>query len=458
MVTNTQFFNGCSGNSSLIQSSVNSESGSSKKQNSAKLSNTNSSYDNIISNNNKVKSNTVNKKDFSEVLKSKKQSKVSDNDSKKSNKKSMTDSNKSSSIDKLKSKIEELKEKVEDGNCDEKEVNDILAELLNALNNLTEKNDLTKIMKPENTNEVVQSLVETITNNDDKNTVLQQLLETISSDDSKNSFGSDLLKDMKDLLQQLSASLKEDSNESMKKGINDIVSKLQEMLQESDDQGKNMITTEGLFKQDTSKQDNNSGMLDKKNDSKEDKFLNSLIDDKKDTVDNKINLFATRNQNIQVQNGQVRGLNINKVTFVNDVIKDVKYMSVNNIKELTVKVNPGNLGEITIKLVQEDGLMKANLRANSKETAALLSQNLAEIKKELVEQNIKISEVNIELYNEDTTFFKNESFGGQLSQEQNENRNTSRNNGSTSINVSEVDDELENDNLVMLNNNLDFLA
>ena len=458
MVTNTQFFNGCSGNSSLIQSSVNSESGSSKKQNSAKLSNTNSSYDNIISNNNnKSKSNTVNKKDFSEVLKSKKQSKVSDNDSKKSNKKSMTDSNKSSSIDKLKSKIEELKEKVEDGNCDEKEVNDILAELLNALNNLTEKNDLTKVMKPENTNEVVQSLVETITNNDDKNTVLQQLLETISSDDSKNSFGSDLLKDMKDLLQQLSASLKEDSNESMKKGINDIVSKLQEMLQESDDQGKNMITTEGLFKQDTSKQDNNSGMLDKKNDSKEDKFLNSLIDDKKDTVDNKINLFATRNQNIQVQNGQVRGLNINKVTFVNDVIKDVKYMSVNNIKELTVKVNPGNLGEITIKLVQEDGLMKANLRANSKETAALLSQNLAEIKKELVEQNIKISEVNIELYNEDTTFFKNESFGGQLSHEQNNSRNSSQNNSGVKVNLVESDESLD-DNLAMLDNSLDFLV
>ena len=85
-------------------------------------------------------------------------------------------------------------------------------------------------------------------------------------------------------------------------------------------------------------------------------------------------------------------------------------MSNNGLKELTVKVNPGNLGEITIKLVQEDGVMKANLKANSKETTDLLSQNLADIKKQLGEQNIKIADVNIELYQDDTTFFKRTRF------------------------------------------------
>ena len=86
----------------------------------------------------------------------------------------------------------------------------------------------------------------------------------------------------------------------------------------------------------------------------------------------------------------LKELTINKATFADDLIKDVKFMSNNSLKELTVKINPGNLGEITIKLVQEDGVMKANLKANSKETTALLSQNLAEIKKQISEQNIKI--------------------------------------------------------------------
>ena len=198
-------------------------------------------------------------------------------------------------------------------------------------------------------------------------------------------------------------------------------------------------------------------MADKKSDTKEDKFLNSLLDDKNDSVDNKINLFAARTQSVQNQNTEVRGLSINKATFADDLIKDVKFMSENNIKELTVKVNPGNLGEITIKIVQEDGLMKANLKANSKETTALLSQNLAEIKKELSDQNIKISEVNIDLYNEDTTFFKNESFGGQLSQEQGNGKSTSQN--SRNINIENVDtEEVLDDSLAMLDNSLDFLV
>ena len=465
MVTNTQFFNGYS-SSSVSQSSLNSASGNSKTSNSTTVSNINNYCSSTMTNNSKGKSNVDSKKNFSEVLNSKKESRVNDKDSRNNDKKSVTDSDKNSKIDELKSKIKELKEEVKDGNCDEKKVSDILAELLIALNNLLEKNEVSQVLNADENNDMIGKLIEQLTSdNNEGNNLLQQLIEILSSDEAKNSLGSDVLKDMKELLQQLSASLTDDSNENINKGITDIISKLDEMLQNSDEQGKNTITTEELFKQSNSNQDssmesddNNSGMTDKKSNSKEDKFLNSLIEDKKDSVDNKINLFAARTQSVQAQNTEVRGLNINKATFADDIIKDVKFMSTNNLKELTVKVNPGNLGEITIRLVQEDGLMKANLKANSKETTALLAQNLAEIKKEIGDQNIKISEVNIELYNEDTTFFKNESFGGQLSQEQNNNsKGASQNNKDVNVNINENDEALE-ENLASVDNNLDFLA
>lgn len=448
MVTNTQFFYDY-GSNSVSQSSLNSASGNSKTSNSTTASNINNYYSSTMTNNSKAKSNVDSKKNFSEVLNSKKESRVNDKDSRNNDKKSVTDSDKNSKIDELKSKIKELKEEVKDGNCDEKKVSDILAELLTALNNLLEKNEVSGVL-----------------NTDENNDMLGKLIEQLTSDnnEAKNSLGSDVLKDMKELLQQLSASLTDDSNENINKGIADTISKLNEMLQNSDEQGKDIITTEELFKQSNSNQDsgmgnndNDASMTDKKSNSKEDKFLNSLIEDKKESVDNKINLFATRTQSVQAQNTEVRGLTINKATFADDIIKDVKFMSTNNLKELTVKVNPGNLGEITIRLVQEDGLMKANLKANSKETTALLAQNLAEIKKEIGDQNIKISEVNIELYNEDTTFFKNESFGGQLSQEQNNSKGASQNNTDVNISTSENDEVLE-ENLAMLDNNLDFLA
>lgn len=148
-----------------------------------------------------------------------------------------------------------------------------------------------------------------------------------------------------------------------------------------------------------------------------------------------------------------RGLTINKATFADDLIKDVKFMNTNSLKELTVKVNPGNLGEITIKLVQEDGLIKANLKANSKETSALISQNLSDIKKQLGEQNLKIADVNIELYQDDTTFFNEQSFSGQLSEEQRRNNTRNSNTG----NDLEGSEEDLVDNIGANDNNIEFL-
>lgn len=442
MVNNTQFFNSYVNNSSLIQLS-----NDSKNQNSQTISNTLSDYNNIISDNSKQKLNNINKKRFDEVLNFKKDSKVSD-------KRSIANSSKNFESDKVKDKIndskEDIKETDEKENSEDKKVNDILDELLNGLNILIKSNELSQMEKVKENNKILETLIEKLTNNNDKNNLLNQLLKV----DSNNFFDSDILKQLKSFLQQLSGDSNNDNN--MNKGINNIISKLDEVLQNSEEQGKNVAPSQELFKQDTSNENSNSGMLGNNN-SKEDKFLNSLIEDKNDSIDNKINLFASRTQSIQTQNTEAKGLTINKSTFTSDLIKDVKYMNVNNIKELTVKVNPGNLGEITIRLVQEDGFMKVNLKANSKETAELLSQNLSEIKKELVDQNIKVSEVNIDIYNEDSTFFKEQTFGGQLSQEQNNNERKSNNSGHANVSMDE-DDEMQEENLSILDNNLDFLV
>lgn len=442
MVNNTQFFNSYVNNSSLIQLS-----NDSKNQNSQTISNTLSDYNNIISDNSKQKLNNINKKRFDEVLNFKKDSKVSD-------KRSIANSSKNFESDKVKDKTnnykEDIKEKDKKENSEDKKVNDILDELLNGLNILIKSNELSQMEKVKENNKILETLIEKLTNNNDKNNLLNQLLKV----DSNNFFDSDILKQLKSFLQQLSGDSNNDNN--MNKGINNIISKLDEVLQNSEEQGKNVAPSQELFKQDTSNENSNSGMLGNNN-SKEDKFLNSLIEDKNDSIDNKINLFASRTQSIQTQNTEAKGLTINKSTFTSDLIKDVKYMNVNNIKELTVKVNPGNLGEITIRLVQEDGFMKVNLKANSKETAELLSQNLSEIKKELVDQNIKVSEVNIDIYNEDSTFFKEQTFGGQLSQEQNNNERKSNNSGHANVSMDE-DDEMQEENLSILDNNLDFLV
>lgn len=99
---------------------------------------------------------------------------------------------------------------------------------------------------------------------------------------------------------------------------------------------------------------------------------------------------------------------INAHTFVEDIIKDVKFMQQNNMKEMTVKINPKELGELLIRLTMEDGIMKANIKAQNKETYSILNNNYNELNSKLSEEGIKIQKFTIDIYNGDTTFFSEE--------------------------------------------------
>ena len=447
-------------------SNLNLSSKSSNSLSSTAVNKTSKELNNALDNS-KSNSKTSNKKDdFKEVLNSKKSSDEK-NDKITNDKITNKDDNSSeinTKLKELKDKVEELKDKIEENPEDIKDVNDIIKSLLTALNNLLQLNNNSEV-KPEIATDMSNVSIENSGNDSLK--VLNQLLELLSSEEAKSSFDSESLTSMKDLLSHLQGQLSDESkvSDKMKDGLSDIISKLTDMIDDANNNGKKVLTLEEMlnkgYSQDQSSNENETNEMfsGKKETSKEDKFLNSLLDDNKDnSVDNKINLFASRTQNVQGQNTVVRGLTVNKATFTQDLIQDVKYMSTNNLKELTVKVNPGNLGEITIKLIQEDGLMKANLKANSKETTALLSQNLAEIKKELGDQSIKISEVNIDLYNEDTTFFKDGGFGGTLSQEQGRDENKSSSTGASRNSLEIQNDEDIFENNAEIDTTLDFLA
>lgn len=370
------------------------------------------------------------------------------------------DTGDTNSTDGLNEKLEKLEDESKSDSKDK--VNDILEELLNLLAQYGIKEEDLKA-----NGKIDQELLKALINKMDKqgssnnsNSVMEKIMELLKNDSVKDSLNTDSLKTLSNILNNLSSKLAGDDSENSK-NIKNLMSEIAKMLDDKQSQANKVLTLEDMlnYSQDnsgTSTEDDGAASKDNKGLSKEDKFLNSLIDDKKDDSLNKINLFASRVAATQNQNvNTVRGLTINKATMMEDLIKDVKYMSTNSLKELTVKVNPGNLGEITIKLVQEDGLMKANLKVNSKETAALLSQNLADIKKQLGEQSIKISDVNIELYHDDTTFSKEQGFERQFSNEQN-NQNSSSQNRVTSTQSIVSEDLIEN--LAEENNNLNMFA
>jgi flagellar hook-length control protein FliK len=141
-------------------------------------------------------------------------------------------------------------------------------------------------------------------------------------------------------------------------------------------------------------------------------FLKNLLSDSNDNdkVSRATN-FMSQFNNMRVDNngsvGELENVVINRDALNDDMIKTLKYMQTNDIKDLTVKINPRELGEVVIKVTMDSGVMKANISTSNKEAYNLLNSNLSDLANKLQDSNIKIQNLSLNIYNEDTTFFKN---------------------------------------------------
>lgn len=196
----------------------------------------------------------------------------------------------------------------------------------------------------------------------------------------------------------------------------------------------------------------------KDNASKEEKLLMGLLEDKEQGAGEKINKtvnFMSHLKNSadvsQLSSKEALGkLVINKDTMNADIIKSIKYMELNNVKDLTVKIMPKELGEVFIKLTMEGGIMKANIGATTKEVYNLLNSNMQLIEDKLQNSGIKIQELSLNIYNEDTTFFKQED------EKHQDHNNSSKSNNN--IDMLSMDEEMKEENISIIDNNVNILA
>ena len=342
----------------------------------------------------------------------------------------------------LETKDETKDETIEDSNVDEIMV--LLTNILNdvkviskddnmATNEVSEvKNDLSTLVN--NLNENVQVL-DKLNNSDNTKNITNSIMELLNSNNLdeitkvlSNELNKDDIKTFSDSLNSLVKIIDDEINSSplnsnflseKPKEVIDIINKLTVKLNnlnnvntdKKDNSVVNNYYNNVEYTQEETIIDNNTNSSDSKNDNsslsksleKEDKILNSIL---KDDDSSKVVKFTMVNSN-KINNTTVitEPTIINKETMAEDVVKNIKYMSNNSIKELMVRINPKELGEMVIKIVQEEGTTRAELKAASKDTYNLLNQNSENIKKYLSDQNIRIQNVDISLY-EDTTFFK----------------------------------------------------
>jgi len=142
--------------------------------------------------------------------------------------------------------------------------------------------------------------------------------------------------------------------------------------------------------------------LNQEEDDKDLTVLKSLVgNEKKPIIQNNFYLKLASLKNTEQVNQPIRANYMEQ-----DIVKNVKFMTMNDMKELTLKVVPKELGEISIKLIMESGIMKAKIQAVNKDTYNLIQNNSANIMEKLNENNIKIQNVEVSIYQEDTLFHK----------------------------------------------------
>jgi flagellar hook-length control protein FliK len=247
-----------------------------------------------------------------------------------------------------------------------------------------------------------------------------QIFDVLVSD-SNPKVSDNLKSDFMEKLQTVSGQVSTEDNGELKKTI---LAELIKMLRngESDEAMQQDTDIINFDVKDEQKVETFDGLLQKnsetlnlietKSTSKEDKLLKSLADnnpskDNKDNLNSKISNVMARFEAIRNDNSVAAEapVVINRSTFNADFIKAVKFMEVNNVKELSVKIIPKDLGEITIRLSMDNGVMKANITAANKETYNLLNAQLPAISNQLAEQNMNIQSFNLSLYNGDNFFF-----------------------------------------------------
>lgn len=280
----------------------------------------------------------------------------------------------------------------------------ILNQLASIINNeylADNKDEITKT-KPQEQNSLT-SRVDTLT-------TLKNLVDKLANTDVPN-------EEIKTKIQELKSLLSDDKNID-KLHIKGILSELiqakeQAAVESSNNQGTQDFLS--FMRSKAAQYKSQSEGIAAQN--REGKILENLTKDSVDKTDNKISKLnmlmgslSSSLRNLETVDTPNVLPTVNKATVVQDVIKSIKYMELNNMKELTVRMNPKNLGEMAIKIISSGGNLSATITVKDREVYNTINANLNDIKNALNSQNFKVNEVSVNIYNDQSNYFS-QNFG-----------------------------------------------
>lgn len=130
-----------------------------------------------------------------------------------------------------------------------------------------------------------------------------------------------------------------------------------------------------------------------------DDFLNDIDSDfKEQNIDTILNFNNIATNSYTDKNTAIKQpQNIRNGYITQDIVEAINYLNTNNIEELSVKMNPEDLGEINVKLIKTKSEEKCIITLSKEESFNLIKENINEIKTHLSNLEINMKEISVEI-------------------------------------------------------------
>lgn len=264
--------------------------------------------------------------------------------------------------------------------------------------------------------------------------------------------------DMKEIINNINYLINEGRNNSNKinESLNSLIDKIKNQIKDLDKSSQEGSMYENLDTVGILNQSKIDEYKSSKGTSNDLEYLENIVSADDNSYINSfvgINEFNTVYRNSTSNDIPQPVTEIRQEFITEDIIKSVKYMKNSDLEELNVKLNPRNLGEISIKLSKNKEHSNLLITVDDNNILDLVNKNIEDIKKHLNDTDINIKDIVINVKSENENLFSDN-----LNKEFNQDRRFNQNNSNKNKkNNNQIIEELHNSEHNKDDDNLNIL-
>lgn len=264
--------------------------------------------------------------------------------------------------------------------------------------------------------------------------------------------------DMKEIINNINYLINEGRNNSNKinESLNSLIDKIKNQIKDLDKSSQEDSMYENLDTVGILNQSKIDEYKSSKGTSNDIEYLENIVSADDNSYINSfvgINEFNTVYRNSTSNDIPQPVTEIRQEFITEDIIKSVKYMKNSDLEELNVKLNPRNLGEISITLSKNKEHSNLLITVDDNNILDLVNKNIEDIKKHLNDTDINIKDIVINVKSENENLFSDN-----LNKEFNQDRRFNQNNSNKNKkNNNQIIEELHNSEHNKDDDNLNIL-